>query len=368
MGAKLKCGGCGNELELTGYSADDPFLADGSFIICGACSFPNPADHHPADFRFSAIAALGRPYKSIHVKTEALSEVKEAFDRNMDRVVSLTRLPRSLSLHWQFFQAGGPPRVGHMSVGTPKEAAEVRPIWTHMRHDPQFKHDEVYANVSRGVSIGLETLLASMVIGTWTAIETLAGDMWEAAVNCHWQILSALDGKPQDWQNANSSEDRPERSEEQTSVENQGGKTGEKIVPLGRLQRGPKIFKEMGTFLRARYTFQTLPSIRKAYGQAFSQDFEQVREALIHASLDHLAGVRNALVHRAGKADRKFKRQLDGCKHFEGVKEKDLLNLNGAVVCSLVGNALIQAIQLVAAVDKWICDHPQDEQRTEESG
>jgi hypothetical protein len=352
---------------LTGHPVGDPFAAIGSFLICGGCSFPNPADHHAADFKFGIIALLGRPYTNIKVKNDLLIPVKEAFDRNMDRVVSLSQLPRALSLHWQFFKEGGPPRVGHMSVGAPREAPEVRPIWTYMRHDPQFKHDDVYANVSKGVSIGIETLLASMIIGAWTAFETLAGDMWEAAVNCHWQILSALQGAPQKWQNSNSSDDR---GDEQESPEGQGGKAAEKGLPLGVLQNGPGLFDKLGTLLRKqrRYTFQTLPVIRKAYGQAFSQEFEQVRDALIHSSLDHLAGVRNALVHRAGKADGKFKRQLTGCSHFKDIKENDPLNLDGAVVSSLVGNALIQAIELVVAVDKWICDHPQDKQRTEESG
>jgi hypothetical protein len=37
-------------------------------------------------------------------------------------------------------------------------------------------------------------MFSGYITGTWTAIETMIGDLWEAALNTHPEILAALNG------------------------------------------------------------------------------------------------------------------------------------------------------------------------------
>jgi hypothetical protein len=48
---------------------------------------------------------------------------------------------------------------------------------------------------SAPAAIGLEAMLSSAITGTWTAFETMAGDLWEAALNAHPDGLAELKGK-----------------------------------------------------------------------------------------------------------------------------------------------------------------------------
>jgi hypothetical protein len=41
---------------------------------------------------------------------------------------------------------------------------------------------------------GLEALLFAQILGTWTAFETMAGDLWETAINLHPAGLAELKG------------------------------------------------------------------------------------------------------------------------------------------------------------------------------
>jgi len=215
--------------------------------------------------------------------------------------------------------------------------------------------DELFWEVPHdGTRFAIESMLASMIVGTWTAFETLAADMWVAAVNCHPKILAGLGGSPQAWQNSNSRDDE----HDDPDGEQKQPKREDKKISLGLLQgKMDQLTGSFGTLLKGRYSFQTLPVIRKAYGLAFSKDFSAVKDALVHTSLDHLAGVRNILVHRSGKADSKFKRQTDGCHHFSRVQAGDIMQLDGDIVCDIVSNATVQAKELIVAVDQWIVDH-----------
>lgn len=52
--------------------------------------------------------------------------------------------------------------------------------------------------------LGLRAILVSQLTGMWTAFETLAGDLWEMALNVHPYGLSELKGKPSDRISKNS--------------------------------------------------------------------------------------------------------------------------------------------------------------------
>ena len=44
---------------------------------------------------------------------------------------------------------------------------------------------------------GVDALLYALITGAWSSFETLAAELWEAAVNAHPQTLAYLQGRPQ---------------------------------------------------------------------------------------------------------------------------------------------------------------------------
>jgi hypothetical protein len=351
----IKCEKCGREFTNPIQIGGSPFMATfGNSAVCPHChaSTRLPSTERIANFKFSRLSNPSQEaYSNNPPTTAALVDVHKSFIQNMDRVFALGDTPFLLLFQFRFY--ADYLRFSNRDWGVTVNAdppAGVAP-GMHVIANPEDV-DDWLARVSNDATFfALEGMLSSMLIGTWTAFEVLAGDLWEAAMNCHPQTLAALEGDPVGWQNGNSSQDR---EDEQRG----GAKGGEKSIALGLLQphfRDPSV--GMGTILRSRYTFQTLPVIRKAYCQAFSIDFDIVRDALIDTSLDHLAGTRNALVHRAGKADNKFKAQTKDCIHFSGIKPGDHIKVDGEIVSDIVGNAVKQAVKLIVSVDRWICDH-----------
>jgi hypothetical protein len=43
---------------------------------------------------------------------------------------------------------------------------------------------------------GFVNMFSGYITGTWTAIESMIGDLWESALNTHPKILATLNGKP----------------------------------------------------------------------------------------------------------------------------------------------------------------------------
>ena len=178
----------------------------------------------------------------------------------MDRVVALTRLPRMLGLHWQFFKTGGPYRPNDSMVG-PVGIDPPRPIWSLINIDPGFDIDKVFTNVSAGVQIGLQAILSSMILGTWTAFETLAGDLWETAINVHPADLAALrnnEGRISQKAAAETSQDDAAKGKESKSV---------RLSSIDEITKGKfDLENRWGTIHRKsrRFNLQTLGGIRAA--------------------------------------------------------------------------------------------------------
>ena len=298
MGKTIQCKACRRQLDLTGYEPEDPFNdADGAFIIC-RCGAPNAADSLPADFKLSALLELPRDYRKSVPAHESIGKVKSAFEGNMDRVVSLARLPRMLGLHWEFFRSGAPFPTGTQTFAAGPE--DGTPAWTFVRRDPVFDIDKMFATVSPAVYVAIETILSSMILGTWTAFETLAGDLWEEAINAHPAELAALradEGRITKQANAVPSPDDSSRGRESKSV---------KLTVLDAITKGTfALHDKWGTILRqsTKFNFQKLSGIRAAYSAAFSRPVDEIDRALSSNDLDAINLVRNLIAHRGGVAD-----------------------------------------------------------------
>jgi hypothetical protein len=111
-----------------------------------------------------------------------------------------------------------------------------------------------------------------MIVESWLAFETLAGDLWEAALNAN-----------------------PAWARTFGSVS---------LEEMHNLSQGTYDLRgKMGTLLRGRFQFCGLRGIREAYAAAFQREISAIDEVLAVPSLDSLAHARAQFLHHAGTID-----------------------------------------------------------------
>ena len=66
--------------------------------------------------------------------------------------------------------------------------------------------------------------------------------------------------------------------------------------------------------------------------------------------------VRNAIVHKAGKADREFLRRVTNSRRLSAIHEGQSIPINGLLLSELVPPVIIKAVEFQNAVGVWICD------------
>jgi hypothetical protein len=182
----------------------------------------------------------------------------------------------------------------------------------------------------------------STVIGAWTAIETMLGDLWEAALNAHPKTLATLNGKPKrgsEIQNPKTSSDQERKAIDLN------------LVALNEFD----LRNTMGTLFRRerRFEFARLSGAREAYLRAFSEKASRIDTAVSSKSLDALSAVRNIYVHKGGIADAEYAKRASVFK-IPKADPGSVVHLDGEIVADLVGNAFASAKSLFVAVDDWI--------------
>ncbi len=253
--------------------------------------------------------------------------------------------------------------------GEPKWNAIVSP---EDRLTEVFQHLLARANMqtSKEIEDGIQTMFQGMVVGTWTAFETLAADLWIAAVNASPQTLAKLAGRPgriesqQGLQSvepelAEASEDKGDESQE---AEDTGGTT--RSVSLAMIYSVTKgsfdLRATMGDLLleSREVKFSSLHGIREAYSRAFPTKAKHARSEnldriLAKTELDALALVRNLLVHKAGVADSVFVKESKRHAAIPKLKKNELLSLDGQQTHVLIDPVISSGVQLIKAVNQW---------------
>jgi hypothetical protein len=196
---------------------------------------------------------------------------------------------------------------------------------------------------------GIEAMLSSSITGTWTAVETMLGDLWEAALNIHPKTLAELKGKRKRFQQSDT-DNAATPPDDQDEPDSESLKS----VPLNEiLRREFDINNWMGSVLRTRRRFDHLAGIREAYALAFSKDFNVIDSCLKNDVLDSLNAVRNLIVHRSSIVDATYERRA---KHLT-IPAAPIgfpIFLDGEIVRDLMNAAIICSLQLIVAVDDWI--------------
>jgi len=186
--------------------------------------------------------------------------------------------------------------------------------------------------------MGFEGVLTGSIVGTWTAIEALAGDLWEAALNAEPEISSKLKGP---------------------GHRKKGKNEPDKQLDLDYIHRYHYSLRNvMGTILRNRFAFTLLDGIIEAYEAAFSKDETEVIDIIKDRALFRLSCVRNVIVHKGGLVDEEFHHKMGKEARFSGVPIGEAITIDGEAANELIGPAVRCGVRLVGAVDDWLSSHP----------
>jgi hypothetical protein len=313
---------------------------------------------------------FGKP-EPTPVKTEALLPVVHAASANIRRAVDLAGLPFNAffagQLHRQIvaeahIAVDGQPFPSDLdaSIESERFASFLHEYLARKDGSIPLKLTPLGVNaadVEEGWGDKYDAMLIimmqSQLIAMWTAFETFAGDLWEAAVNSHPHGLAKLMGKPV--------ADKKPDLREVALAEEEPAKASEKSMRVEFLERhNYNVSGVMGTiWRRERFNFQILGSIRDAYAQAFHKDHDAIRQAICDESITSLSAVRNVLVHNAGIVDGPFEKAVKGIKRFASAERRKPLPIDGILVSDLILGVVEKMAKLAKAVDGWLQSHPE---------
>jgi hypothetical protein len=206
----------------------------------------------------------------------------------------------------------------------------------------------------RQIQLGIEAMFSSQIVSLWTAIETLAGDLWQASLNSHPRILGDLKGSPK----RIARNMRGTRARKQLEEQPDGDGKSVLLSDVRRVTRGSyDLSSTLGTLLRDKFNFTRFDGIREASSSAFSEEFEAIDKALSNTALDAVHIARNVLVHSAGKVDKEYVSRLEGNSLLPVLKLGEMFPLNGNITHSLIKPAVAATVDLISAVDSWVVKH-----------
>lgn len=324
------------------------------FLNPGMAGMPSVAE---MDYQEASKFALDYRELRTSIATDDLKELIFSLIGNFDRLLALTGVP-----HW----ATG---IGHLCQSrfdravfsvTGKVELQLQAIdpsdhnqyrdkvieeFRRLMSEPLSQRDDEslkailennfqsLAAVEPHLAPGLSSMLSAQIIGAYTAFETLAKDLWIAAVN-----------------------GRPAKLGSRVEV------VRSQQIPLTQLQQYDFNLKQhMGDLLegdgKGKVRFDSIDSIRESYAAAFAESaFVKV---LNKPELFGLSEVRNLLVHRSGIADRKFVSRMKSNSDWSHTPAGTILPLNGALAAKLTTTAVQCSIELARGVDCWLVANPE---------
>jgi hypothetical protein len=191
-----------------------------------------------------------------------------------------------------------------------------------------------------GMDSAMEALLSSVVIGSWIAFETLASDLWVAALDYGPAIV-----RQRVWQK----NPKTDKSDDPLDA-----------TPPEELGFDPKNIRKLGSaYHKARkVSFRRLHLIIRNYEIAFTSKIKTHFRTGQGKYITALSAYRNALIHNGGKADSIFVKQVKDLPEFGGIKAKQKLKLDGELVAKLRTASTELGADLIHFVDDLLTKKP----------
>jgi hypothetical protein len=171
-----------------------------------------------------------------------------------------------------------------------------------------------------------DTLMNSQLVLSWTAFETLAGDLWEGAINTHCPSLVSRAWK------------------------------GKSVLFELLRDNDFNLRNKMGTVLRKHLEnpFQSLKDIRKAYQDAFPEGWISEDDFWKNKNVSSTFHIRNLIVHRASIVDDKFREECKSDPRIDCPPVRDRFYLDGSLLTELLTGLFSVAKRVIQSVDGYI--------------
>jgi hypothetical protein len=365
----LNCSTCGKQFNSGISLMPSPFvIALANKCQCTHCGAMNAYDSlcDLPKFNLAALNGISADYRLLEVSKPLEIPVVD-FVRNMDRVVSVHFL-----LAWLTLTAYEHCELAQSIITKGSEGGDVPdPFWVkselhkHMTQRQRDFHlgsielilvggetnvdDLIQWRGTEGVGLAIESALASMLIGAWTAFEVLVGDIWEACLNARPNEAIRVAG-----------EFLPLDATGETEEQRKKRERARHGFLLKKIQdEGFDLTDKMGTVLRDDFPFIRLSGIIETYKRTFNERdplLQPIVNELRRGSLKSLAALRHVLVHCGGIADKDF---IDGVQHdadLRQIKIAQRVTFDGQAVANLVHSAINNGCNLVRYADQWLID------------
>ncbi len=172
----------------------------------------------------------------------------------------------------------------------------------------------------------LRALYESLVLLAWITFETVAEDIWEAAVNSRPSKLAI-------------------------------GNIAVDVLKMHRFD----VRNKLGTVLKYKdgRSFRTLAGIQVAFDESFSDQGKKIHTILYDPQIRYASAVRNVIVHKAGRIDQEYLDQVAQVPDAIRLQEGTPFPLTGKLTYDIGEKALTTAATLLKAVNGWIVGHPE---------
>lgn len=201
---------------------------------------------------------------------------------------------------------------------------------------PSFNPEVFFELADQTTRDKFHHVFESMIFFGWTMFETLAGDLWEAAVNLRPQPLAQLRSK--------------------NGV--QKSKPDSKQIELSAIEAFRfDIQHRMGTLLRNtdKVIFTKLPLIHDAYLRSFPENSPPLSPDIWESrNLKTAVALRNVFAHRAGRVDKDFIDAVQEDKRFSTFSVGSQIGLSGQYTADIVRSLIEISMQLFSSVDEWL--------------
>lgn len=290
-------------------------------------------------------------------RTEYLGDTVRSFNVNIGRVRSFAIFPATMAAHSHLHQlaqdqamlkvvgsltyhgSNFPAAKVHaerMKIGRSKAGVKTVSGRTLILSGASNVDD--FARENDEAYTAVRALLSSLVIGCWTAFESLAVDLWTAALNEGPKTLSA---------NVIS---RPVSSTRADGLAPPGGQ--EKTISLSDLtQFGYDLNSVMGDILRKRkkVDFQSLENTKNAYRAAFGDSFEFTTSSFRELKL--IESLRNLYAHRGGVVDTAFQNQTENFPECASAQLGREFPIDGPLCARIIEQTIRHSRWVVEYVD-----------------
>ena len=188
---------------------------------------------------------------------------------------------------------------------------------------------------------GLCALMASIIVGAWTAFEAITEDLWVAALNVRPTLaLVAMDAEIKQ-----SDKEKERRRKEGVKLS----------LPIWKaMEPNYNISEHLGDLTRDCHDWSRRGDAQRAYEKVFPAFGVQLESIFQSSGLKWLNATRNAIVHNRSVADNEFVKLVGAHPHLKVIADGTEIPIDGAITYELSMAGIKSCINIIDFVGQRI--------------